>query len=111
MFEECFFEVFELLFKRRVRILECGYYFGLVNVMVEDDEEGELEYLKLIEDNWYWCKECKIEICYEKLGFSKIYWVKVYVSNGFMKFGVWEVCWREMEWVDCEVELIFILVM
>lgn len=104
--EERLLEALELPFKRRARILECGHYLGPANVTAEDDEEGELEYSKSTEDNRHWCKECKTEIRYEKLGSSKIYRVKVYASNGLMKSGAWEACWREMERVDCEVELI-----
>lgn len=104
--EERLLEALELPFKKRARILECGHYLGPANVTAEDDEEGELEYPKSTEDNRHWCKECKTEIRYEKLGSSKIYRVKVYASNGLMKSGAWEACWREMERVDCEVELI-----
>ncbi|KAK0667857.1 hypothetical protein QBC41DRAFT_227456 [Cercophora samala] len=104
--EERLMEALELPFKKRARILECGHYLGPANVTAEDEEESELGYSKPTEENRHWCKQCNTEIRYEKLGSSKIYRVKVYASNGLMKSGAWEACWREMERVDCEVELI-----
>ncbi|KAK4175312.1 hypothetical protein QBC36DRAFT_26141 [Triangularia setosa] len=104
--EERLLEALELPFKRRARILECGHYLGPANVTADDEEESETGYSRSSEENRHWCKQCKTEIRYERLGSSKIYRVKVYASNGLMKSGAWEACWREMERVDCEVELI-----
>ncbi|KAK4197894.1 hypothetical protein QBC40DRAFT_98935 [Triangularia verruculosa] len=102
--EERLLEALELPFKRRARILECGHYLGPANVTAEEDDESELGFSRSVE-NRHWCKQCKTEIRYEKLGSNKIFRVKVYASNGLMKSGAWEACWREMERVDCEVEL------
>ena len=55
-------------------------------------------------DRRHWCGTCRDEIRYESLGPGKVFRVKVYASNGLMKAGAWEACWKEMERVDVEIE-------
>ncbi|KAJ4307244.1 hypothetical protein N0V88_000625 [Collariella sp. IMI 366227] len=103
--EERLLEALELPVKRRARILECGHYLGPANVMVEDlDEEEEEESEDEEEEKRHWCKTCREEIRMEALGAGRVFRVKVYASNGLMKAGAWEACWKEMERVDVEVE-------
>ncbi|WKT38440.1 hypothetical protein QSH57_000258 [Fusarium oxysporum f. sp. vasinfectum] len=52
----------------------------------------------------HWCKTCKSDINYESLGRAKVFRVKVYASNGLIRGGAWEACWKEMERVDVEIE-------
>ncbi|KAK3939239.1 hypothetical protein QBC46DRAFT_388229 [Diplogelasinospora grovesii] len=105
--EERLLEALELPLRRRARILECGHYLGPANVMAEDEEESEDEYAesgRAKEEKKHWCNTCRGEIKYEDLGPGKVFRVKVYASNGLMKAGAWEACWKEMERVDIEVE-------
>ncbi|KAL2160795.1 hypothetical protein VTH06DRAFT_992 [Thermothelomyces fergusii] len=106
--EERLLEALELPLRRRARILECGHYVGPANVDPEessdedcydDEEKGEEERKKR-----RWCITCREEIRYEDLGPGKVFRVKVYASNGLMKAGAWEACWKEMERVDVELE-------
>ncbi|QUC21861.1 uncharacterized protein UV8b_06102 [Ustilaginoidea virens] len=114
--EERLLETLELPLRRRARILECGHYLGPSNVMslTEDGDEEHDE-----EDNdenrypreslahkiqTHWCTTCHSDIKYDSLGAGKIYRVKVYASNGLMRAGAWEACWKEMERVDVEME-------
>ncbi|KAL2179767.1 uncharacterized protein P884DRAFT_290047 [Thermothelomyces heterothallicus CBS 202.75] len=106
--EERLLEALELPLRRRARILECGHYVGPANVDPDessdeegyDDEEKEEEKRK----KRHWCSTCHEEIRYEDLGPGKVFRVKVYASNGLMKAGAWEACWKEMERVDVELE-------
>ncbi|AEO62012.1 hypothetical protein MYCTH_2312896 [Thermothelomyces thermophilus ATCC 42464] len=106
--EERLLEALELPLRRRARILECGHYVGPANVDPDessdeegyDDEEKEDEKRK----KRHWCSTCREEIRYEDLGPGKVFRVKVYASNGLMKAGAWEACWKEMERVDVELE-------
>ncbi|KXX77823.1 Midasin [Madurella mycetomatis] len=107
--EERLLEALELPLRRRARILECGHYLGPANVMPEDEEDSEDdEYVsqaeQIMEEKKHWCNTCRNEIRYEDLGPGKVFRVKVYASNGLMKAGAWEACWKEMERVDVEVE-------
>ncbi|KAK4038179.1 hypothetical protein C8A01DRAFT_37884 [Parachaetomium inaequale] len=98
--EERLLEALELPLRRRARILECGHYVGPANVEGEEgesDDEGA-------EGKRHWCGTCCREIRYEDLGVGKVFRVKVYASNGLMRAGAWEACWKEMERVDVEVE-------
>ncbi|KAF4949674.1 hypothetical protein FGADI_8737 [Fusarium gaditjirri] len=116
--EERLLEALDLPMRRRARILECGHYLGPSNEMtIEDSEEEESE-----EDEYHqeederrssrrsqaptthWCKTCKSDINYESLGRAKVFRVKVYASNGLIRGGAWEACWKEMERVDVEIE-------
>ncbi|KAM7203932.1 hypothetical protein V8F33_001903 [Rhypophila sp. PSN 637] len=104
--EERFLDSLELPLRRRARILECGHYLGPSNEFGPDEEgfdgqESEDEYA---EEKRHWCNTCRNEIKYEDLGPGKVFRVKVYASNGLMRAGAWEACWKEMERVDIEVE-------
>ncbi|KAH8883041.1 hypothetical protein GQ53DRAFT_753165 [Thozetella sp. PMI_491] len=111
--EERLLEALDLPLRRRARILECGHYLGPANLTADDDfsqDESEDEYRPASSfssarrEKRHWCGTCKHEIKYEDLGPGKIFRVKVYASNGLMKAGAWEACWKEMERVDIEVE-------
>jgi hypothetical protein len=52
----------------------------------------------------HWSKTCCSDIRFESLGEGKAYRVKVYASNGLMRAGAWEACWKDMERVDVELE-------
>ncbi|KAK4213636.1 hypothetical protein QBC37DRAFT_171006 [Rhypophila decipiens] len=103
--EERFLDSLELPLRRRARIMECGHYLGPSNEFGPDEEgfveESEDEYA---EEKRHWCNTCRNEIRYEDLGPGKVFRVKVYASNGLMRAGAWEACWKEMERVDIEVE-------
>ncbi|KAL3959619.1 hypothetical protein ACCO45_004736 [Purpureocillium lilacinum] len=101
--EERLLEALELPLRRRARILECGHYLGPANEMTLPEEmdsdcgdEGA--------DKTHWCRTCKSEIRYDSLGQGRVFRVKVYASNGLMRAGAWEACWKEMERVDVELE-------
>ncbi|KAI8959557.1 hypothetical protein F5Y11DRAFT_300097 [Daldinia sp. FL1419] len=106
--EERLLEALELPFRRRARILECGHYLGPANEStLTEDEESEDEWSNQRSragDRRHWCNACKSEIRGDSLGSSKIFRVKVYASNGLMRAGAWEACWKEMERVDVELE-------
>jgi hypothetical protein len=113
--EERLLEALELPFKRRARILECGHYLGPSNEMPfadehdsEDDdtfdEDGSIRPTAAEKKQTHWCTTCHNEIPVDALGAGKIYRVKVYASNGLMRAGAWEACWKEMERVDIELE-------
>jgi len=106
--EERFLEALELPLRRRARILECGHYLGPSNMTDSEDEESDDGYTsestRTRENRKHWCNTCKGEIKYEALGPGKVFRVKVYASNGLMKAGAWEACWKDMERVDIEVE-------
>ncbi|KAL7926364.1 hypothetical protein ACQKWADRAFT_280105 [Trichoderma austrokoningii] len=112
--EERLLEALELPFKRRARILECGHYLGPSNEMPFADEPDSDEDDAFDEDGemlpsndkkpTHWCTTCSSEIPVDALGAGKIYRVKVYASNGLMRAGAWEACWKEMERVDIELE-------
>ncbi|KAK4151977.1 hypothetical protein C8A00DRAFT_16667 [Chaetomidium leptoderma] len=105
--EERLLEALELPLRRRARILECGHYLGPANED-DDEEESEEEYTsqsgRTSETKRHWCSACRDEIRYEHFGAGKVFRVKVYASNGLMRAGAWEACWKEMERVDIEVE-------
>ncbi|TRX88370.1 hypothetical protein FHL15_010746 [Xylaria flabelliformis] len=107
--EERVLEALELPVRRRARILECGHYLGPSNetTITEDEEECEDEHSqhrRHSDSKRHWCATCKSEIQYDALGESKVFRVKVYASNGLMRAGAWEACWKEMERVDVELE-------
>lgn len=111
--EERLLEALELPMRRRARILECGHYLGPSNEMTltdetdsedEDYDEDDRRTSKRSLDQIHWCKTCRSDIRYDSLGPGKIFRVKVYASNGLMKAGAWEACWKEMERVDVELE-------
>ncbi|KAI0002666.1 hypothetical protein F4779DRAFT_603440 [Xylariaceae sp. FL0662B] len=108
--EERLLEALELPVRCRARILECGHYLGPSNEMtITDDEESEDDYgyeseRRRASSKRHWCGTCKNEIRYEALGTAKLFRIKVYASNGLMKAGAWEACWKEMERVDVELE-------
>ncbi|KAG6023721.1 hypothetical protein E4U40_003818 [Claviceps sp. LM458 group G5] len=120
--EERLLEALELPLKRRARILECGHYIGPSNDLVagmgavSDDEESEdddgscedvdkVSRRQSLADTTHWCKTCRSDIRYESsLGKGKVFRVKVYASNGLMRAGAWQACWKEMERVDVELE-------
>ncbi|KAI1323473.1 hypothetical protein F5Y16DRAFT_383635 [Xylariaceae sp. FL0255] len=106
--EERLLEALDLPVRRRARILECGHYLGPSNentIMEEDESEDEQgERRRESGPKRHWCRTCKNEIRFDALGDSKIFRVKVYASNGLMRAGAWEACWKEMERVDVELE-------
>ncbi|KAH8714501.1 hypothetical protein BGZ61DRAFT_449140 [Ilyonectria robusta] len=111
--EERLLEALELPMRRRARILECGHYLGPSNEMTltdetdsedEDYDDDDRRTSKRSLDQIHWCKTCRSDIRYDSLGPGKIFRVKVYASNGLMKAGAWEACWKEMERVDVELE-------
>ncbi|KAK4248942.1 hypothetical protein C7999DRAFT_13184 [Corynascus novoguineensis] len=105
--EERLLEALELPLRRRARILECGHYVGPANVVDPDEigsSDGEGEEEANGDSKRHWCATCRSEIRYEDLGPGKVFRVKVYASNGLMRAGAWEACWKEMERVDVEVE-------
>ncbi|TWU74155.1 hypothetical protein ED733_005782 [Metarhizium rileyi] len=110
--EERLLETLELPLRRRARILECGHYLGPSNVMSLPDEiDSEDGYYdehhsprQSMSEQTHWCKTCSSQIRYDSLGDGKVYRVKVYASNGLMRAGAWEACWKEMERVDVELE-------
>ncbi|KAF7563325.1 hypothetical protein G7046_g786 [Stylonectria norvegica] len=112
--EERLLEALELPMRRRARILECGHYLGPSNEMTlaensdseEDDydDEDRRSTRQSMERKLHWCKTCGSDIRYDSLGPGKIFRVKIYASNGLIKAGAWEACWKEMERVDVELE-------
>lgn len=113
--EERLLEALELPFKRRARILECGHYLGPSNEMPFADEhesddddayddDGSIRASAAQKKQTHWCSTCHCEIRFDALGAGKIYRVKVYASNGLLRAGAWEACWKEMERVDIELE-------
>jgi hypothetical protein len=109
--EERLLEAMELPLRRRARILECGHYLGPANEMslgedaesYDDDKEYDENRPAEMEKK-HWCSTCQCEIRYDTLGEGKVFRTKVYASNGLMKAGAWDACWKEMERVDAEVE-------
>lgn len=114
--EERLLEALELPLRRRARILECGHYLGPSNemsILEEEEDESEDDYEDrrpsrssgFVDNKTHWCTTCRSDIRVEdSLGTGKIFRVKVYASNGLMKAGAWEACWKEMERVDVELE-------
>ncbi|PNH57227.1 hypothetical protein VD0003_g520 [Verticillium dahliae] len=116
--EERLLDALDLPLRRRARILECGHYLGPSNEATltedldsEDEDEPELRsrqssslLRKSLHEQTHWCTTCHHEIKFEPLGPGKIFRVKVYASNGLMKAGAWDACWKEMERVDVEIE-------
>ncbi|KAH6608243.1 pathway-specific nitrogen regulator [Trichoderma cornu-damae] len=124
--EERLLEALELPFKRRARILECGHYLGPSSEMPfadeHDSEDDDDDDDAASEDDGstahahahahagagkrqtHWCSTCHCEIRFDALGAGKMYRVKVYASNGLLRAGAWEACWKEMERVDIELE-------
>ncbi|KAI1266377.1 hypothetical protein F5Y18DRAFT_28041 [Xylariaceae sp. FL1019] len=107
--EERLLEALDLPVRRRARILKCGHYLGPSNenTIEEEDEESDDGYAqerRISGPKRHWCGTCKNEIRYDALGNAKIFRVKVYASNGLMKAGAWDACWKEMERVDVEIE-------
>ncbi|KAJ4214719.1 hypothetical protein NW759_010273 [Fusarium solani] len=116
--EERLLEALELPVRRRARILECGHYLGPSNMTLDDESSSESEEDSDYDDEpdtrrssrrsqpekTHWCKTCRSDIRYESLGEGKIFRVKVYASNGLIRGGAWEACWKEMERVDVEIE-------
>ncbi|KAI0449295.1 hypothetical protein F5B21DRAFT_494770 [Xylaria acuta] len=106
--EERLLEALDLPVRRRARILECGHYLGPSNeTTLTEDEESEDEYSqhrRQSASKRHWCATCKSEIRYDALGEAKVFRVKIYASNGLMRAGAWEACWKEMERVDVELE-------
>lgn len=116
--EERLLEALELPMRRRARILECGHYLGPSNIMtLEDESSSESEDSDYDDEpdtrrssrhsqpeKTHWCKTCRSDIRYESLGPGKLFRVKIYASNGLIRGGAWEACWKEMERVDAEIE-------
>ncbi|KAH6622713.1 hypothetical protein F5144DRAFT_614655 [Chaetomium tenue] len=100
--EERLLEALELPLRRRARILECGHYVGPANV--PEDGDSDDEGAEGAEGKTHWCGTCCGEIRCEDLGVGRVFRIKVYASNGLMRAGAWEACWKEMERVDVEVE-------
>ncbi|KAG9256186.1 uncharacterized protein F5Z01DRAFT_634515 [Emericellopsis atlantica] len=113
--EERLLEALELPLRRRARILECGHYLGPANettILEESSEEEDDEAVfddshrqsRSSMEKKHWCNTCRSEIRFDALGAGKVFRVKVYASNGLVKAGAWEACWKEMERVDVEIE-------
>lgn len=104
--EERLLEALDLPMRRRARILQCGHYLGPANEnTLVDDSDSEDGYDMVIHPmKQHWCGTCQNEIRCDSLGPGKIFRVKVYASNGLMKAGAWDACWKEMERVDIELE-------
>jgi hypothetical protein len=118
--EERLLEALDLPLRRRARILECGHYLGPANEFTlpedldsEDDDYDTRSTFSAARSTLstaaglkktHWCATCRHEIRLDSLGIGKIFRVKVYASNGLMRAGAWEACWKEMERVDCEIE-------
>ncbi|KAJ3498399.1 hypothetical protein NLG97_g1144 [Lecanicillium saksenae] len=107
--EERLLEAMELPLRRRARILECGHYLGPANeVAMADDElvsdDDDFEQSPDTGEKRHWCSTCQSDIRYDSLGEGKVFRTKVYASNGLMKAGAWDACWKEMERVDVELE-------
>lgn len=107
--EERLLEAMELPLQRRARILECGHYLGPANEMAMADDEvasddDESDDNAAAAEKRHWCSTCQSDIRYDSLGEGKIFRTKVYASNGLMKAGAWDACWKEMERVDVELE-------
>ena len=111
--EERLLEALELPLRRRARILECGHYLGpandssILDEMDDSDEEYDDEANFVVHSpgrQTHWCSTCCSDIRYDSLGADKVFRVKVYASNGLMKAGAWDTCWKEMERVDVELE-------
>ncbi|KHN95513.1 pathway-specific nitrogen regulator [Metarhizium album ARSEF 1941] len=107
--EERLLETLELPLRRRARILECGHYLGPSNEMslpeeIESEDEDHCNGRRSTTEQTHWCTTCSSQIRYDSLGDGKVYRVKVYASNGLMRAGAWEACWKEMERVDVELE-------
>ncbi|KOS23299.1 hypothetical protein ESCO_003402 [Escovopsis weberi] len=120
LLEERLLEAMELPLKRRARIMECGHYLGPSNIMsfANDESEGEEESVLYSDEelgdakprrkgankSTHWCDTCVSNIPFDALGPGKVYRVNIYASNGLLKAGAWEACWKEMERVDVELE-------
>jgi hypothetical protein len=114
LLEERMLEALELPLRRRARILECGHYLGPSNEsslgdgddVFQDDESSEygLQTGMQAGRRTHWCSTCRGEVRFEALGEGRVFRVKVYASNGLMKAGAWDACWKEMERVDVELE-------
>ncbi|OAA69815.1 pathway-specific nitrogen regulator [Cordyceps fumosorosea ARSEF 2679] len=107
--EERLLEALELPLRRRARILECGHYLGPANEMATPDDEigsddEDFEQGATEAEDRHWCSTCQSDIRYDSLGEGKMFRTKVYASNGLMKAGAWDACWKEMERVDVELE-------
>lgn len=107
--EERLLEAVELPLRRRARILECGHYLGPANEMslVEDMDSEDEDYEGKPAGGSrqkHWCSTCRSDIHFDSLGEGKVFRTKVYASNGLMKAGAWEACWKQMERVDVEIE-------
>lgn len=106
--EERLLEALDLPVRRRARILECGHYLGPSNestIAEEEESEDEIgQQRRNSGSKRKWCGTCNSEIRYDPLGNVKVFRVKVYASNGLMRAGAWEACWKEMERVDVELE-------
>ncbi|KAM3512587.1 hypothetical protein MY11210_003762 [Beauveria gryllotalpidicola] len=107
--EERLLEAMELPLQRRARILECGHYLGPANEMsmVDDgmtSDDEDFEERRTVSGKRHWCSTCQSDIRYDSLGEGKVFRTKVYASNGLMKAGAWDACWKEMERVDVELE-------
>lgn len=106
--EERLLEALDLPVRRRARILECGHYLGPSNeatlIEEEESEDENSQSRRQSVPKRHWCATCKSEIRFDPLGEVKVFRVKVYASNGLMRAGAWEACWKEMERVDVELE-------
>ncbi|KAI2642307.1 hypothetical protein GGS21DRAFT_501899 [Xylaria nigripes] len=111
--EERLLEALDLPVRRRARILECGHYYGPSNESTivddedneddDDDDDDDGEDRRWSGPKRQWCATCNNEIRLPP-NEAKVFRVKVYASNGLMRAGAWEACWKEMERVDVELE-------
>ncbi|KAG5924710.1 hypothetical protein E4U42_004561, partial [Claviceps africana] len=73
----------------------------------DQDDNGHVQKKRprrSLADATHWCTTCHSDIRYDSLGTGKVFRVKVYASNGLMRAGAWQACWKEMERVDVELE-------
>ncbi|PHH78603.1 hypothetical protein CDD82_2945 [Ophiocordyceps australis] len=101
--EERLLEALELPQKRRARILQCGHYLGPASQALLHDQDSDPD-LTTPDAKTHWCYTCRSEIRYDSSSDAHMFRVKVYASNGLMRAGAWEACWREMERIDVEIE-------
>ncbi len=101
LLEERLLESLEL---KLPRILKCGH-FHLDDDDVSSDSEDEDGY-NSEDDDLDICEDCGRRIRDGKHGSgsgSRRWDIKVFASNGLMRSGAWEACWREMEKIDVEI--------
>lgn len=117
--EERLFAALELPNRPRAKILDCGHYLGPTSLTDEDDDtdmsscetsdDEDNESVHSVSKRSTWCDVCCRDVKYGKSlagPKKKIFKMKVFASNGLMGSGAWVACWRQMEKVDVEIEVV-----